>query len=62
MNQQPKAQVSPFAAANDPQKISDFFVDKQTKKFFDNFEQYREYNRVPMSYMDMPWEQVKRIH
>ena len=42
--------------------MSDFFVDKKTKAYFDNFEAFREYKNIPMSNMEIPWEQVARIH
>lgn len=56
LNAKYKAPPNPFASAQDPKKMSDLFIDKRTKKFFDHFEEYREINKVPMSNMDMPWE------
>ena len=58
----PKAIPNPFASAKDPHKMSDLFVGKATKAFFDNFEEWREENFVPKFFIDMSWEQVHRIH
>lgn len=43
--------------------MSDLFVNKATKKFFDDFEEMREKdNSIPKYFIDMPWEQVERIN
>ena len=53
-----KSIPNPFAPAKDPNKISDLFVNEDTKRFFDKFEATREEKQIPMSMMEMPWEQV----
>lgn len=42
--------------------MSDLFIDKQTKRYFNDYEQKRDEMNLPKTMMDMTIEQIQRIH